>query len=397
MANVQKYTKSATGHMCSHYDRSAKNISNENINYELTKENYNLANNRNISQIEFINKRCSEVKCLNRENVNVMCSWVVTAPKDLKKDKEKMFFKSTYDFLNNRYGEENVISSHVHMDENQPHMHYAFVPVITDKKGIKKVSAKECINKKALQVFHKDLDKYMENVFGHSIGILNAATKDGNKSIEELKRKSAVEILEETNIKARQIIKEAGKTNEERLTIYRDTILEIQNKIKVLELDYEAKKRYVDGFEEKDINNWASMKKSLTGKIKYEITPEKWVEIIKLYNKMVEAKTIQQSINKSIKEFKDDAFSERISDLKNVIDDLKQDNEKIKAENKDVKQENRKIYGKYNNLFQTMKDVFKENKTVESNFNRVANIIEKRKQDEIKQREEQENDWDYEM
>ena len=36
-----------------------------------------------------------------------MCSWVVTAPKDLDPKQQDDFFKESYKFLENRYGKEN--------------------------------------------------------------------------------------------------------------------------------------------------------------------------------------------------------------------------------------------------------------------------------------------------
>lgn len=212
MAHVAKHTRGASGHMCAHYDRTAKNISNENINPERTKDNYNLGPERDASQMDFINQRCGEVKCLNRKDVNVMCSWVVTAPKDLPQEDMKQFFETSYDFLKDRYGERNIVSAHVHMDEGQPHLHFAFVPVVMDQhKGIEKVSAKECVNRTDLQTFHKDLDNRMTEVFGRDVGVLNEATKEGNKSIEELKRKSATERLQEAEHATREAV-EASRT-----------------------------------------------------------------------------------------------------------------------------------------------------------------------------------------
>jgi hypothetical protein len=71
-------------------------------------------------------------------------------------------------------------------------MHFSFVPVVEDNKrnGLK-VCAKECITKQELKVFHPELEKHLENVFGYEVGILNDATKEGNKSIEELKKGAA--------------------------------------------------------------------------------------------------------------------------------------------------------------------------------------------------------------
>jgi uncharacterized small protein (DUF1192 family) len=157
--------------------------------------NYNLAPERDGGQLSFISKRTGEVKCHNRADVNVMCSWVVTAPKDLAGAEYGLFFREAYAFLNQRYadgGTQNVISAYVHMDESTPHLHYAFVPVVHDKKkGIDKVSAKIAIDRLDLQTFHQDLEQHMATVFGREIGILNEATKDGNKSIDELKRGTA--------------------------------------------------------------------------------------------------------------------------------------------------------------------------------------------------------------
>lgn len=188
--------------MTSHFDRSAKNISNENIDESKTNLNYNLAD-QSMQQIDFINKRCSEVKCQNRKDVNVMCSWVVTAPKDLSENELEPFFKATYEFLEKKYKKENVISAYVHMDEVTPHLHFAFVPVVKSlKKGkeIEKVSAKELINRQELKLFHGALEKHIELSLGHEVNLLNQATKEGNKSIELLKRESAIKAKEELNL-----------------------------------------------------------------------------------------------------------------------------------------------------------------------------------------------------
>lgn len=199
MAHVAKHTRAAVGHLCAHYDRSAERISNENINPDRTKENYNLGPGRGGSQVDFINQRCGEVRCHNRKDVNVMCSWVVTAPKDLPEQDTRRFFQETYNFLSARYGgDKNVISSYVHMDEITPHMHFAFVPVVADRRrdGEYKVSAKEAVDRADLRTFHEDLEKHLVGVFGREVGILNDATREGNKSIAELKRGQAAADLE---------------------------------------------------------------------------------------------------------------------------------------------------------------------------------------------------------
>ena len=211
MAHVAKYTKGALGHMFAHYERARGKdgeyikFGNESIDTTKSHLNYNLAPNRDMSQGEFVKKRCNEVKCLNRKDVNVMCSWVVTAPKDLDPSQQEDFFKESYKFLEDRYGDDNVVSAYVHLDEATPHMHFSFVPVVYDsKKDILKVNAKQKVSRSDLQSFHKDLQEHLDRA-NIKCNVLNEATREGNKSIDELKRQSATERLEEVSQKASQM------------------------------------------------------------------------------------------------------------------------------------------------------------------------------------------------
>lgn len=219
MAHLKKYTRSATGHILKHFER-AKNESGEYISFgnqdidpSRTHQNYNLAPTGATSQLELLHKRCSEVRCMKRDDVKVMCSWVVTLPGTmLNSGHEKAFFKNVYAFLSNRYGSENTVSAFVHMDEITPHLHFAFIPIVLDKKrGDLKVSAKEVVTKNDLQTFHQELDTHLQQTMNQRYlgGILNDATKDGNKSIEELKQRSASERMKAINDATQQVLKNA--------------------------------------------------------------------------------------------------------------------------------------------------------------------------------------------
>lgn len=200
MAHVAKFSKSALGHMFKHYERNSciGEYGNESIDREKSHLNYNLAPERE-NQYKFTMERCQEVKCLNRADVKVMCDWVVTAPKDLNPNQQDDFFKESYNFLENKYGQKNVISAYVHLDEVTPHMHFSFIPVAIDKKkGIEKVSSKEVLTKIELKSFHTDLQNHLESK-GIKCSILNEATHEGNKSIAELKRNTAIETLNKLN------------------------------------------------------------------------------------------------------------------------------------------------------------------------------------------------------
>lgn len=204
MAHIQKNTRAATGHLFDHYGRNAEEEKykylyrqNDSIDPKRTHLNYNLAPSDGKTQQEIFDERMSQVKCLKRKDVNVMCSWVVTVPKDLDPERTKEFMQHTYNFLENRYGRKNVISAYVHMDETTPHIHFAFIPVVFDeKKQTEKVCAKEIIDRHELQIFHDELQNYLESSMGCRVNVLNEATKEGNKSIEELKRGTARQTLQ---------------------------------------------------------------------------------------------------------------------------------------------------------------------------------------------------------
>lgn len=197
MAHVAKYNKGAMGHMMSHYDRSKDGMSGY-IDSDRTHLNYNLATHQSLRQLDFVHKRLNEVYCMNRKDVNVVCDWVVTMPKDLDSELTRDFMQASYDFMAARYGRENVISAYVHMDETSPHIHFAFVPVTYDpKNGRNKVSAKEVVNRHDLQTFHTDLQRHLEEVLEREVHVLNEATAEGNRSIQELKRGTAQQKLAE--------------------------------------------------------------------------------------------------------------------------------------------------------------------------------------------------------
>ena len=221
--HVAKYNKSATGHMCAHYERRKDDreeyikFGNQNIDLSRTHLNYNLAPEHD--QIEFIQQRTSEVKCQKRADVNVMCDWVITAPEGLDQGHLKDFFKASYDFFEKRYGRENVISAYVHMDETTPHMHFAFVPIVFDKKKeIYKVSAKQLLTKTELKRMHPDLTRHLKEEYswGRNLKILNGATINGNRTVAEMNCEKEIEFFNQKRAKAnRDYIEKKAKLREE--------------------------------------------------------------------------------------------------------------------------------------------------------------------------------------
>lgn len=346
MANLKKMTRAGTGHMMKHYERGKDEngeyvkYKNSSIDLERTKDNYNLTDMENMTQQERLEKRLSEVKVLNRKNVNVTCTWVVTAPKDMAPERQREFFEKVHDFLANRYGAENEISSYVHMDETTPHMHYCFVPVTQDKKkGIDKVSAKEVCDMDDLKTFHTDLQKELDEAMGQDTArVLNGATANGNMTIDELKAKT---LQEEVAKLEKEVAENEKKLSEsqEKLTEAQDKLFETQQEThrseqikRKNEMDI-ARQELDKGILEDDI---ATSKKELN-KSQEKLT-EAQEELKKANNELVEIKSEVKEARKELDETKTEKDQERKEfnfekrEHEGQIDKLKTERNKLSTE-----------------------------------------------------------------
>lgn len=192
MAHVEKYSREAAIGLSAHIERKTTNHSNKDINTDKTHLNYSLLSDGS-STLSRLQKRLDEVYVLNRKDVKVVCSWIVTLPESLRSasaNETKEFFSQTHEFLKNRYnGLKNVIASEIHMDETTPHLHFSFIPVVFDEKRQRdKVSAKEVLTRVELKSFHHDLDQHLKKTIPeiYQKGILNGKTL-GLDSVEQIK------------------------------------------------------------------------------------------------------------------------------------------------------------------------------------------------------------------
>lgn len=181
MAHMEKFSRGSVNGLSIHIERKTVTHSNKDIDPERSYLNYDLCQ-KSGDMNERLARRLRNVHCLNRENVKVMADWIVTLPeatKDSPREDQRIFFETSYTFLADRYGQENVLAGMVHNDETTPHMHFAFIPVTFDqKKQREKVSAKEVLNRKELLAFHKELDTYLKEHIPeiYTYGILNDKT-----------------------------------------------------------------------------------------------------------------------------------------------------------------------------------------------------------------------------
>ena len=272
--NVEKYAQQACGHLFAHYERTKDEqgkyikFGNRDIDLSRSKLNYNLAPDRGMTQNEYLQERLSEVYHVKKKDLNVMCSWVITAPADLPQEKQRAFFQSAYRFMVLRYGEENVLSAYVHLDENlkkgHAHMHFAFVPVVYDVKRERfKVSAKEVVSKAELKRIHKEIEAFLAEELGFPVHMLNGRTVEGNKTVRELKE------CQDKITTARETVRLLSD-KAERLHILVETK---ENELKEIRTSKERLiPTYAEGVEVPEVKE----KRSLFGQERVELSAEDW-------------------------------------------------------------------------------------------------------------------------
>lgn len=182
MAHFEKFQAAALGNMCAHYDRSPEldhGYRRDNIDGTRTHLNYNLGpDHGGVSQVDFINGRISSLnlKRAPRKDAVRMADCIVTMPKGYCGD-QREFFEAVCHTLDGMFGSENCVSAYVHMDEAQPHVHYAFVPVTDDGR----LSAKDLLNRNFLKSFHSKLEEGVS----HELGIDRAGLALTDEEREE--------------------------------------------------------------------------------------------------------------------------------------------------------------------------------------------------------------------
>lgn len=200
--HLAKYTASAAGALVRHYERKEEDFpgmlvhrKSDRIDPDRTCMNYNLAPEGRGAA--YIGTRCEEVRCLKRSDVKVLCTWVVTQPQDLDPRQRDAFFAATYRLLADRYGEANVVSAWVHLDETTPHMHFAWVPVVRDcRRSDLKVSAKECVTRQELKAIHGDLEQALRHDYGIDAHLLTGGTVAPGLTVEQLKTAQGNELAD---------------------------------------------------------------------------------------------------------------------------------------------------------------------------------------------------------
>ena len=196
-----KYKRENLKGIYRHDERRNKNYSNANIDKEKSYLNYSIKSPQYSYEKEFeqIRKQYNlkgQIKTVS----NIACEYIITSDNEffnrIGEKETRRFFETAYKFVceYKNLGEQYILSAKIHNDEDTPHLHLVFLPVVhtKDKKG-------NAIDKLACSEFWKEKDSYrqLQNAFyeymvSHNFelerGLPKEETNRTHLSIEEYKK-----------------------------------------------------------------------------------------------------------------------------------------------------------------------------------------------------------------
>lgn len=228
--------------MLNHYTRHAGDPEQTKYRYanqdiDQTRTHLNYAIFARDDPAAFVQSKIDEVDVKPKggdKATNVISDWVITLPKNPALiGREREFFQTAYDHMLKTVPEKLIVGAWVHMDENQPHMHFCFCPMVhtavmtndksrplldaqgqvkRDKKGTpryERVQVRDAAGKPVyrssfgqtkiytrarMKKFHPDLEKAMEGHFGFKVGI--ELEDKGEKLLSDLKQPDYIKAKE---------------------------------------------------------------------------------------------------------------------------------------------------------------------------------------------------------
>lgn len=366
VCHVQKFKASDVKGMQIHNQRESLNSKNKDIDHSKTELNYDLHNQQNINynhKVKEIIKEGYTVEKAIRKDAVVMTSTLITSDGEffnkLAPQEQKKFFESAYNKLKELYGEKNIVSAVVHMDETTPHMHLCSIPLTEQGK----LSAKDLFNRRNLLSLQKELPIHLQsNGFeiqkgeggGKHIEInefkeqtLKSKSKELDNKLSYIEQKqdevkNLEKVLDNTKSTLRKDLEpmQALQSNLEELNNLKAKKNVLGGKMNVSEGDYNeilglAKKGLVNSIELKDLkgeienlkienkeykrafssrgdefedykklkalNNTSNNKLTAINKVLRVMEPEEREQFLKIYNKKLEEIQKPQQVNQKAK------------------------------------------------------------------------------------------------
>lgn len=183
MAHVLKIKAPSVSPLVDHYERVRPGtFDRSNIDGSRTHLNYNLAPCDIKGEVRAaMAEHGRTAGRAVRKDANVLFDWVVTLPQDCPQESAREFFGGVLEFIQARYGADNVLGAYVHMDETTPHVHVPVLPMMDGK-----LQASKMITRNDLMRFHGELGEFIDGRLGFHVSIELDEEKRTQKALSKL-------------------------------------------------------------------------------------------------------------------------------------------------------------------------------------------------------------------
>lgn len=295
-------------------------------------------------------------------------------------EKVKNFFNDSYNFLENLVGKDNVVYAQVHYDEDTPHLHFYFMPIVNevkrkvfetdnngniiyregiDKKGNKKMYPVQKKDKNGKNIFKTEKGKFLNcDQFWKTLGGKTSYAKiqdDYNKYITE---------------KGYHLFRGNIGDNKHHKTKAEKEIEDLNEQINEMKIEFEKNKKLneIELETSKEISNFDS--NEILNPIKRKVIGYKDEDINNLidYSKQIQK---ENSSNKNVIKQKDVLLDELTKKLGN----LQTENSKLK-DGRAIKERDTKIYEQELTISKQKQVIKEKNSIIEKLETKVNEIQE---------------------
>ncbi len=252
VCHMEKYHKTDIAPVENENERDETyQASNPQIDFTRTRNNYNIIK-RQRSYTQFINDKIEalDLPTKVRKDAVLMCSFVVGSDREffgrLSPSEQQQFFVDCTRFFTERYGEANIISAVVHMDETTPHLHLNLIPIANGR-----LCAKTLFDRKELQNLQSEFHSAVGKKWNLQRGKEGSQAKHLDTAAYKLKKMS--EAADQAELRAdeaesRRAIAEQRQFHAERETQQlEDRQKQLQRDTAPLQVAAEVLQEYNDG------------------------------------------------------------------------------------------------------------------------------------------------------
>lgn len=285
---------------------------NPQIDCARTRNNYNVIK-RQCSYTQHINKRIAELDLPTkvRKDAVLMCSFVVGSDREFFKSlsarEQEKFFADCTRFFADRYGEKNIISAVVHMDETTPHLHLNLIPIAEGR-----LCAKQLFDRKALQTLQTDFHSVVGKKWNLQRGKEGSTAKHLDTmsyKVKKMKDEAVAAVLQASEAERRKEAAEQSQAHAEQATHELEEKREqLQREVAPLQAAADVAQEYNAGKRKpnkKDVPALAADNARLKQELEYSIKDQH--DVFQLYQKTERERLSLQEDAKTLRELREQA------------------------------------------------------------------------------------------